>query len=58
MNFSVSGRNGKIEYDLNGNLQYMLQKGVIPGSQSTGNIDDLKYEYTAFVLLGSPCIAL
>jgi Domain of unknown function (DUF6443) len=30
MDFSVTGHNGKIEYDLNGNLKWMLQKGVYP----------------------------
>lgn len=45
MDFSVSGTNGKIEYDLNGNLLYMLQKGVIPGNQTPVNIDDLRYAY-------------
>jgi len=47
MDFSVSGSNGKIEYDLNGNLQYMLQKGVLPGGAAPVNIDDLHYSYTA-----------
>lgn len=45
MNFSVTGRNGKIEYDLNGNLLYMLQKGVTPGNPTPMNVDDLQYAY-------------
>jgi RHS repeat-associated protein len=45
MDFSVTGRNGQIAYDLNGNLLYMLQKGVVPG-QAPINIDDLEYKYT------------
>ncbi len=48
MDFSVTGRNGQIEYDLNGNLQYMLQKGIIPGTQTPLNVDDLKYVYNDF----------
>ncbi|MEO5995603.1 MAG: DUF6443 domain-containing protein [Chitinophagaceae bacterium] len=45
MDFSVSGSKGKITYDLNGNLLTMLQKGVVPGSQTAVNIDDLYYAY-------------
>ncbi len=48
MDFTVSGRNGKIEYDLNGNLKFMLQKGVMPGNQSPVSIDDLQYEYAQY----------
>jgi len=46
MDFSVSGRNGKIEYDLNGNLLYLLQKGIVPGTQAPVVVDDLQYKYT------------
>ncbi|HEY4289739.1 MAG TPA: polymorphic toxin-type HINT domain-containing protein [Puia sp.] len=45
MDFTVTGRNGKIEYDLNGNLLYMLQKGVVPGNQTPVSVDDLQYRY-------------
>ncbi|OQP44838.1 hypothetical protein A4H97_10790 [Niastella yeongjuensis] len=45
MDFSVTGLNGKIEYDLNGNLKYMMHKGVMPGNSSPVNIDDLRYFY-------------
>ena len=45
MDFSVSGSNGKIAYDLNGNLLTMLQKGVVSGSPTAVNIDDLHYAY-------------
>ena len=47
MDFTVTGRNGKIEYDLNGNLQYMLQRGVLPGTSAPVNIDDLEYRYAS-----------
>ncbi len=47
MNFSVSGTNGKIEYDLNGNLLYMLQKGMLPGTATPVNVDDLQYTYAS-----------
>ncbi|MDX2048317.1 MAG: DUF6443 domain-containing protein [Chitinophagaceae bacterium] len=48
MDFSVTGRNGKIEYDLNGNLQYMLHKGVLPGNPTPVTVDDLQYTYASF----------
>lgn len=47
MDFSVTGNNGKVGYDLNGNLLSMLQKGVLPGSASPVNIDDLQYTYAS-----------
>ncbi|MES2372836.1 MAG: DUF6443 domain-containing protein [Bacteroidota bacterium] len=47
LDFSVSGSSGKIEYDLNGNIKAMLQKGVIPGG-SPINIDDLQYTYASY----------
>jgi RHS repeat-associated protein len=42
--FSVSGYNSKIEYDANGNILAMTQKGVLPG-QGIKVIDDLRYTY-------------
>ncbi len=52
MDFSVSGNreggNGLIEYDLNGNLLSMLQKGVLPGMETPVAIDDLKYTYASY----------
>lgn len=47
MDFSVSGNGGKINYDLNGNLLSMLQKGVIPGNATPVVVDDLTYAYEA-----------
>lgn len=47
MDFSTTGRNGKIEYDLNGNLQYLMHKGVLPGS-GVITVDDLKYDYDLY----------
>jgi RHS repeat-associated protein len=48
MNFSVSGTSGKITYDLNGNLLNMLQKGVIPGTATPIDIDNLTYTYASY----------
>ncbi|HZH97089.1 MAG TPA: hypothetical protein VEY06_14455, partial [Flavisolibacter sp.] len=48
MDFTVSGNGGKIDYDLNGNLLSMLQKGVMPGSTAPVAIDNLQYSYAAF----------
>ncbi len=47
MDFTVKGAGptGNIEYDLNGNLTYMLQKGVVPGGTAPVIIDDLHYLY-------------
>ena len=45
MDFSVSGSGGSIQYDRNGNLLAMLQKGIVPGNQTPVNIDDLQYSY-------------
>jgi RHS repeat-associated protein len=45
IDFSVSGHNGRIEYDLNGNIQYMLHKGVAAGTQTPSIVDDLQYTY-------------
>lgn len=48
LDFTVTGYNGKIEYDLNGNLLTMLQKGVIPGNNTPKIIDDLRYTYSPY----------
>jgi RHS repeat-associated protein len=47
MDFSVSGTNGKITYDLNGNLLNMLQKGVLPGAAAPITVDNLSYTYAS-----------
>ena len=48
MNVSVSGYNGRIEYDLNGNLLSMLHKTVLTGSHASVVMDDLRYTYAAY----------
>ncbi|SEN99478.1 T6SS effector amidase Tae4 family protein [Niastella yeongjuensis] len=48
MDFSVTGTNGKITYDLNGNLLNMLQKGVMPGTATPITIDELSYTYASY----------
>jgi RHS repeat-associated core domain len=48
LDFSVSGSNGNIEYDLNGNLLKMFQKGVMPGTSTPVTIDDLQYSYATY----------
>jgi len=48
MDFSVSGSSGKITYDYNGNLQSLLQKGVLPGNTTPVTVDNLTYTYTAY----------
>ena len=48
MDFSVTGYAGKIEYDLNGNLLSMMQKGVLVGNSAPVTIDDLRYSYASF----------
>jgi len=48
MDFSVLGNNGagsKIDYDLNGNLLHMTQRGVLTGSTAPVDIDKLSYSY-------------
>jgi|GEM_PF-928933 len=45
MDFSVTGYAGSIQYDRNGNLLAMLQRGVVPGNQTPVNLDDLRYSY-------------
>ena len=47
MDFSITGANGQIEYDLNGNLTYLLHKGVVQGNNTVLNVDDLHYQYNA-----------
>lgn len=48
MDFSVKGTSGKITYDLNGNLLNMLQRGVIPGTASPIDVDNLAYAYAPY----------
>lgn len=48
MDFTVTGINGKIEYDLNGNLQSMIQKGVVIGNNTPLNVDNLQYTYASY----------
>ncbi len=48
LDFSTTGYTGKIEYDLNGNLLSMLQKGVVPGNNTPVTMDDLRYTYASF----------
>lgn len=48
MDFTVSGYTGKIQYDLNGNLLSMLQKGVVPGNNTPVTMDDLRYTYASY----------
>jgi RHS repeat-associated protein len=45
MDLSVTGYNGQITYDLNGNLVALQQQGVIPGQSAPLTIDDLRYSY-------------
>ncbi len=46
LDFSVSGQNGRIEYDANGNLLFMKQMGWKTGGSLV--MDNLQYHYTAF----------
>lgn len=48
MDFSVTGNGGKINYDLNGNLLSMLQKGVAPGTSAPVMVDNLQYAYASY----------
>lgn len=48
MDFSISGTNGKITYDLNGNLLNMLHKGVLPGTTAPITVDNLNYTYASY----------
>lgn len=45
IDFSSTGNAGKITYDLDGNLQNMLQKGVVPGGTAAVTVDNLTYTY-------------
>lgn len=47
LDFSLkgSGSSGNITYDVNGNLLNMVQRGIIVGSNTPVNIDDLQYLY-------------
>ncbi|HRP30842.1 MAG TPA: RHS repeat-associated core domain-containing protein, partial [Agriterribacter sp.] len=49
MDFSTGGNGtgGTIQYDLNGNLLSMQQRGVVPGAGAPATIDDLAYTYTS-----------
>lgn len=48
MDFRVTGHNGQMTYDLNGNLLTMQHTGVMPGNPSPFNIDDLFYAYNTY----------
>ena len=50
LDFSVSGQNGSgnIQYDLNGNILYMSQRGVVAGGSAPTTIDDLAYTYKSY----------
>ena len=43
--FSVTGDNGQIQYDLNGNLLNLIHRGLVQGNATYKNIDDLTYQY-------------
>lgn len=45
MDFTVSGVNGKIAYDLNSNILEMSHKGIVPGTVNPILVDDLRYTY-------------
>ena len=49
MNLSVggSGTGATIGYDLNGNIQSMYHKTVLPGNASAQNMDNLSYTYAS-----------
>lgn len=47
IDFSVTGSGGKIGYDLNGNLQSMIHKGVMMGNTTPIEIDNLQYTYAS-----------
>lgn len=48
IDFSVTGTNGAINYDLNGNLLSILQKGVIAGTATPVEVDKLAYSYALY----------
>ena len=45
LNFTVTGRDGLIEYDLNGNLKFMTHYGIVAGNAAPLSIDELWYDY-------------
>ena len=47
LNFSVTGKDGAIEYDLNGNLKFMTHYGVVAGNAAPLRIDELWYSYAS-----------
>ncbi|HLX91558.1 MAG TPA: RHS repeat-associated core domain-containing protein, partial [Puia sp.] len=50
VDFSVSGSgpSNSLNYDLDGNLQSMVQKGIVPGHTSPMTVDSLAYTYAAY----------
>jgi RHS repeat-associated protein len=50
MDFTVGGggSNNTIQYDLNGNLQTMFQKGIVIGNNTPLNVDNLQYIYSSY----------
>jgi RHS repeat-associated protein len=48
VDLSVTGINGKIEYDLNSNIMTMMQKGIVPGQSAPVIVDDLRYSYAPY----------
>ena len=49
MDFSTSGTTfGRIDYDLNGNIKEMTQRGVLMANQNAQTIDDLRYTYKTY----------
>ena len=45
MDFSVTGASGQITYDLNGNLQNLVHRGLVQGNATFMTVDDLHYTY-------------
>jgi len=45
VDFSITGTSGQITYDLNGNLLNMIHKGVLPGTSTPVQVDNLTYTY-------------
>jgi RHS repeat-associated protein len=48
LDFSVTGTGGAIGYDLNGNLQSLIHKGIVPGLSAPVEIDNLAYTYGTY----------
>ncbi|MDB5221575.1 MAG: repeat-associated core domain protein [Chitinophagaceae bacterium] len=50
MDFTVggSGVNNTIQYDLNGNLQTMFQRGVVIGNNTPLTVDNMQYTYALY----------